>query len=217
MKSNTAYTKLRARFPTMSVSYSPIAEDFSRTRVSVWTSVRTFLDSLPSHSLVADIGCGNGKNMVYRKDLRYIGVDLCEEFVKICTDRNLQVSQGDIREIPLPDESVDHSMSVAVIHHLSSVEDRQTAIKELVRITKPRGRILLYVWAYEQPPNSKRTFTYSDELVPFHTRDGRIMQRYYHVYKQGELDVELKCVRDSVSIESIVYEMGNWYAVLVKQ
>jgi SAM-dependent methyltransferase len=196
------------------MNYSSIAEDFSRTRVSVWASVRSFLDSLEPHSFVADIGCGNGKNMQYRKDLGYIGVDPCEEFVSICKNRNLEVVQGDVRSIPLKDASVDHSMCVAVIHHLSSLQERQRAIKELVRITKRGGRILIYVWAYEQPETSKRIFTSSDQLVPFHTRDGLVVERYYHVYTQGELEEELSCVKDSVRIEKIAYEMGNWYAII---
>lgn len=44
----------------------------------------------------------------------------------------------------------DYVISVAVIHHFSTEERRLEAINELVRITKPGGTILIYVWAFEQ-------------------------------------------------------------------
>jgi ubiquinone/menaquinone biosynthesis C-methylase UbiE len=46
--------------------YNKIAKEFDKTRVSVWSSVKNFLDALPVESTVLDIGCGNGKNMLYR-------------------------------------------------------------------------------------------------------------------------------------------------------
>ena len=46
--------------------------------------------------------------------------------------------------------SFDACISIAVIHHLSTTERRANAIKELVRIVKPHGYILIYVWALEQ-------------------------------------------------------------------
>ena len=41
-------------------------------------------------------------------------------------------------------------MSIAVIHHFSSPERRLNAIKELFRIAKTGGKILIFVWALEQ-------------------------------------------------------------------
>ena len=46
--------------------YNKIANDFSRTRYKVWDGVKQFLDTIPVDSKIADIGCGNGKNMMYQ-------------------------------------------------------------------------------------------------------------------------------------------------------
>ena len=54
--------------------YNKIANDFNKTRYSVWGSVRKFLDNVQADSTVLDIGCGNGKNMLYRKDLQFSGI-----------------------------------------------------------------------------------------------------------------------------------------------
>ncbi len=45
-------------------------------------------------------------------------------------------------------------MSVAVLHHLSTIERRQKAISELIRVTKPGGKIFIEVWAKEQNPKN---------------------------------------------------------------
>ena len=44
----------------------------------------------------------------------------------------------------------DACISIAVIHHLSTTERRANAIREILRIVKPSGLVLIYVWAQEQ-------------------------------------------------------------------
>lgn len=41
--------------------YNAIAPHFSSTRFKAWPRIRAFLEELPQFSLVADVGCGNGK------------------------------------------------------------------------------------------------------------------------------------------------------------
>ncbi|KPA81221.1 hypothetical protein ABB37_03641 [Leptomonas pyrrhocoris] len=41
--------------------YSAIADHFSGTRYKAWPKVAAFLEALPPFSIVADVGCGNGK------------------------------------------------------------------------------------------------------------------------------------------------------------
>ena len=48
-------------------TYEIIAEHFSSTRNNVWGKVAEYMNQLPENSYIADIGCGNGKNM-FRKD-----------------------------------------------------------------------------------------------------------------------------------------------------
>jgi hypothetical protein len=49
--------------------YNEIASHFSSTRHSPWPRIVEFLKALPSGSIVADIGCGNGKYLGINKDL----------------------------------------------------------------------------------------------------------------------------------------------------
>jgi hypothetical protein len=55
--------------------YDVIAGHFSSTRFAVWPKVRAFLESLSPGSVVADVGCGNGKYLSVRPDLAVLGCD----------------------------------------------------------------------------------------------------------------------------------------------
>lgn len=49
--------------------YEDIAEHFSGTRYKPWPRVADFLREMPPSSLVADVGCGNGKYLGINKNL----------------------------------------------------------------------------------------------------------------------------------------------------
>ena len=196
----------------MNEVYNAIATDFSRTRHKVWPRVATFLTSLPPQSLTLEIGCGNGKNMLYRPDLSMKGLDITEEFLTICESRNLDVAHGDIRNIPEPTGSYDAVLAIAVIHHLQTRQERQQALKEIVRVLKPTGQALISVWAFQQSNVERRQFTTQDELVPFVTK-GITAHRYYHLYEAAELQEDLESVGNAIKWE-ITEERGNWYALL---
>ena len=55
--------------------YNKIANEFDNTRYRPWTCVESFLNQIPKGSTIGDFGCGNGNNMLYRKDCTNIGCD----------------------------------------------------------------------------------------------------------------------------------------------
>ena len=122
--------------------YNKIANEFDNTRYRPWSCVESFLGNVPENSSIGDIGCGNGKNMLFRKDCINYGCDFSNSLVKICNKKGLNVINGDTLNIPFNDNSFDYTLSIAVIHHLSTEEKRKKAITELIRVTKPNGKIL---------------------------------------------------------------------------
>ncbi len=200
--------------------YNVIADDFSKTRYKAWPAVADFIDTFKRNSINADIGCGNGKNILYRPELKFKGMDITPEFVKICNQRNLDVVEGNILSIPFQSNFFDNVICIAVLHHLENKEDRINAICQLLRITKSSGKIMIYVWAFEQPSESKRQFDTQDEMVSFKKRDGTIYYRYYHLYKQNELEQEINCAILKSNLNVIIksgYERGNWYVIIEKK
>ncbi|XP_053729015.1 alkylated DNA repair protein alkB homolog 8 isoform X1 [Synchiropus splendidus] len=137
--------------------YDAIASHFSSTRHSPWPRVCHFLTSLPAGSVLADVGCGNGKYLGVNPEVIAIGSDRSSTLVHICAERGFQAFVSDALRVPLRTASCDACISIAVIHHFSTPERRLAAVTELVRLLRPGGRALIYVWAFEQEFNKQKS------------------------------------------------------------
>ena len=214
--------------------YNQIATDFSRTRYKVWPCVARFLDQIivntttdnsttTSSPIVGEVGCGNGKNLAYLRDQmasvqctsNLLGIDISDELLKICQSRGIETLLGSILAIPLDDHAFDYTLSVAVIHHFRNRDDRIRALRELARVTRLGGRILITVWAREQTKeDGKRKFATNDEMVGFKTKTGETHYRFYHLYDDGELADDLAQVPE-LRITNLFVEKGNYVAELL--
>ena len=105
--------------------YNSNSKRFSPTRYSVWESVKNFNNLIKSKSKILDAGCGNGKNMIYfeKNGHNVKGIDFSDSLLKICKSKDLDVLNSDIRNLPFENNTFDNTISIAVIHHLSTNED----------------------------------------------------------------------------------------------
>ena len=60
---------------------------------------------------------------------------------------------------------MDAVLSIAVIHHIATAERRVHALRELSRVLRVGGRVMISVWAMEQ---RQRKFESQDVLIPWH-------------------------------------------------
>jgi ubiquinone/menaquinone biosynthesis C-methylase UbiE len=194
--------------------YNTIASDFDKKRYSVWKCVQRFLDSLTSDAHMLEVGCGNGKNMLYRKDIQSVGIDISEEQVSICKSKGLHVEKANMTCLPFDDATFDAIICIAVYHHLQSDDERKKSLEEMYRVLKPNGKIMLTVWAMEQEDSSKRKFISSDSMVSYKINDST-HYRYYHIYSEGMLQDEVQRL-STFSVEKVSYELGNWCIILTK-
>ena len=199
-------------------TYQIIAEHFNNSRAYLWNSVKKFLDKIPKNSVILEVGSGNGKNLMRRTDCINLAIDLCSQFCKISQKKNIDSIIANNLSIPFKSNTIDYILSIAVIHHLTTEHRRLQAISELIRVLKPGGKILLQVWAYEQPAKSKNQFTKQDNLVTYKSPDKSICEkRFYHVFKSGELDKLVQKLNISnVTITDSFWEVGNWVVILEK-
>ena len=197
--------------------YDKIAPHFDVSRQRIWNSVKLFINSLKDDAKVLDLGCGNGKNMLYRRSLNIKGIDISDEQVKICKRKNLDVEQGTITSLNQKDNEFDNMLCIATYHHLDNDEDRRQTLTEIHRCLKPGGTILITVWAIEQHEGSTFSFTKADELVPWTTTEGNTFYRYYHIYKKGELENEIARLCPDLQIQQVDWELGNWSIILMKK
>ena len=147
--------------------YEKIAPHFSNTRHKPWPNVVKFLNDLPNHSFVADVGCGNGKYLGVNPNLHMLGTDRSFNLIDCARDvsKSYQTFVADSLQLPLRSESCDACISIAVVHHFSTEKLRVQALEEMYRITKPGGSIFCLVWAYEQ---EHKKFATQDVFVPWH-------------------------------------------------
>lgn len=172
--------------------YEIIADEFDQTRHSVWRSVKKYLDSLESGSKILEIGCGNGKNMLYRKDLDFYGIDFVEKFIEIIHKKGLKGEVMDMREITFEENTFDHIIMIASYHHLETMDERVAVLNHIKRILKPNGTCLITVWSDNQPKDSRFKFDKRDTQVKWVSRKtGEIFSRYYRIYFEGDFEKEL--------------------------
>jgi ubiquinone/menaquinone biosynthesis C-methylase UbiE len=199
--------------------YEQIAAHFSRTRsISLWPRVRDFIAALPSGSTVVDVGCGNGKYMhLGANSVAFTGCDTSESLLRICMRRKYDVQQASALHLPYRSASFDAALHIAVVHHLASPQRRRDAMRELLRVLRPGGRALIYVWSAETGGGRERRWkeaarkamesggdgdnddvdidTTQDVFVPWsNAKKTTSFKRYYHLFRRGELNALLASV-----------------------
>lgn len=195
--------------------YNNIAYHFDQTRHTVWKNVGEFIDLAPSASTIADIGCGNGKNMLTRKDCTFIGCDNCSKFIEICKNKNLNVVLGNATNVPFGDNSFDRVMSIAVIHHLVTRSRRMKAIHELVRICKIGGQLMIQVWSIDANIKPDRIKDVEDGKLIQWRHKNTVYDRFYHMFEEDELKCMIDEI-DGVEIIDMSYVYGNWICIIRK-
>jgi SAM-dependent methyltransferase len=206
-------------------TYNSISHQFDGSRFCMWPEIVRFLDSLPGGSLIADIGCGNGKYLDYRAgDCAVVACDTSGELLKIARERRvgcLSFSLGNMLTLPYRKGLFDAVINVAVLHHISTMERRVAAVRELIRIVRPGGKICISVWADEQVKKTKWQLcntnnSNTDYMIPFDKRNGEVIMRYYHLFTEDDFRTVLSECADEAQLESFIFDKDNWIAILRK-
>ncbi|MFQ5795263.1 MAG: class I SAM-dependent methyltransferase [Candidatus Bipolaricaulia bacterium] len=97
--------------------------------------------------IAADIGAGSGfiTEGLIQTGLQVIAVDQSEAMLKQMNRKFAHVEGidyrvGEAERLPIPDEAVDYAFANMYLHH---VESPPEAIKEMVRILKPGGQLII--------------------------------------------------------------------------
>ena len=70
--------------------YEKIATHFSNTRYKPWPNVKDYIESFPAGSMVADVGCGNGKYLGCNDDRLFtIGTDRSFNLISLAKQKNV--------------------------------------------------------------------------------------------------------------------------------
>lgn len=96
---------------------------------------------------VLDVGCGTGANLEMLSEFgEPSGVDVSAEAVSYCHERGFpHVNHGAAESLPFEKESFDLVTALDVVEHL---DDDVAVLKEMNRVLRPEGKILLFVPAF---------------------------------------------------------------------
>lgn len=114
-----------------------------------WAVIQALLahTPLPPTPRILDAGCGTGGNLRrYEQIGRVTGVDPSPEAVRLCRERGLEsVEQAGLEHLPFGDSTFDLISATDVLEHIAAERD---ALRELWRVARPGGTLLLTVPAY---------------------------------------------------------------------
>ena len=97
---------------------------------------------------------------------------------------------------------------MAALHHLPSEGERRQSAAEVARVLRPGGLALFSVWAHEQDRFASGP---ADVDVPWRRSDGRVVPRFYHLFREGELAA---MVRDAGLVVEAAWSERDNHVVL---
>src|SRR6266542_2150772 len=101
-----------------------------------------------SRGRALDVGCGTGALATRLADAGYemVGVDPSEGMLRVLGERTSRVRgvRGSGTSLQFPNDSFDLVLSVAVLHHIAAPDDVRRTLAEMVRVTRPGGRVLVW-------------------------------------------------------------------------
>jgi demethylmenaquinone methyltransferase/2-methoxy-6-polyprenyl-1,4-benzoquinol methylase len=143
----------------------------------VWKRFTIELSGVRSGNAVLDIAGGTGDLAARFADIvgptgRVVLADINDSMLKVGRDKlldhgrlgNLEFVQADAQSLPFPDDSFD---CVTIAFGLRNVTDKDAALRSMLRVLKPGGRLL--VLEFSKPANpllSKAYDTYSFRVLP---------------------------------------------------
>lgn len=223
MKEETS-TKLREKVIAV---YDEIAQEFSQTRKHGWQEFKGFEKYIKDGDKIIDIGCGNGRFYEYiskKKKIKYMGIDNSENLINEAKkEKNAAFKKADMLEIPARDEEYDLAVLIASFHHIPGKKLRKEALREIIRVVKNKGTIIITVWNLFQPKYKKYIWqSYLKALLSFgkfDTRDTFIpwgnskVKRYYYAFKNNEL----KKILENEGLKIIENKIGKNFTFICKK
>ena len=134
----------RKRYDRLAIFYDFMEAPLERYRFSQWRSRLT--DRIAGHRAL-EIGVGTGKNLVYYpRDVKITAIDVSRRMLERARNRasflgsTVYLQEMDVQLLAFPNNSFDTVFATFVF---CSVPDPVAGLKELKRVCKPIGKLLL--------------------------------------------------------------------------
>lgn len=184
--------------------YDLIAEDWNITRPCPRLAKIAAVENVRKGERILDIGCGNGilYDALAKKSIDYTGLDVSAKLLKLARTRmpaKAKFIKGSILDLPFQDNSFDWVFAFAVLHHIPSKELQNQAVREIYRVLKPGGKIIISVWNLysdyaknrfkiaEQLKNRPTGWNKNDLTISWKATAHRVVNRYVYCFTQKSL------------------------------
>ena len=186
--------------------YNMIADKFSETRNHFWRDLAFIGDYAKKGDKVFDYGSGNSRilELFSDKPIEYTGADVSQNLVNIAAKKFLGnvkfIKISSCNSLPFPDDYFNVIYAIAVFHHLPGSETRLKMAKELHRVAKPGGHIIVAVWNLWQREYLKNiiqnwknkifgrsNLDWNDCHISFQDNKGTVFQRYHRAFTKNEI------------------------------
>ena len=146
--------------------------------------------------VAVDLGIGSGDllRILSSEFEQVIGIDNSEKMLKMAGEfikseqlDNIELSKGEIEDLPLPDKSTDLVTAVMVIHHVTALEK---AVKEIMRVKKKTGRFIIV--DYVKHTDELMRERYADTWLGFDT--GYLKKVFIN---SGAVNIDFKFFKDN--------------------
>ncbi|MHC1601378.1 MAG: class I SAM-dependent methyltransferase [Candidatus Nezhaarchaeales archaeon] len=220
--------KARIEMSKVAKTYEAIAEGFSKTRRSPWMEMLHPLSEL-SEKLVLDVGCGNGRHLIEmaKNASLAVGIDLSRNLLNIARARmeKLKLTNkamlvvGDATFMPFRSSAFDAIICIAVIHHIPTRELRRKALREMLRVMRVGGSIIISAWYRWQKglifsmlksaimKMIGMVFEFGDTYISWRTKK-KTYKRFYHLFTTKEMEQLLK-IRELKVEDLRIIEIGK--------
>jgi len=129
-----------------------------------------------------DIGCGTGSNLSSLENYGYaVGLDFSQHALSLCKNRgNGRVIQADAQKLPFHNQTFNVVTALDILEH---VENDAQAAREIFRVLKPGGQLILtvpalpFLWSrHDEAMGHQRRYT-RQQLIRLLNSNGLIVSR----------------------------------------
>ncbi len=103
--------------------------------------IHGLLGELPKSKRILDVGCGPS-SWLFKQNIKPVGLDINPLYIENYKKVNAESYVGSSDNLPFKDQSFDGIWSIALLHHLSDRQARDS-IKEMMRVCRINGYVVI--------------------------------------------------------------------------